>query len=172
MKPELVPHVDEHDIQIGVVDRTQAYAEGLVHRGAHGILRNINGLYLIQKRSVTKASWPAHFDLSAAETVKPDETYEAAIQRGLLEELGIEDATIEPIRQSYYQEYFWKEYKIFGFVTLFLLESAGEPTFADGEVESAEWMTEDAIRHLITTTPDQCTPWLVRDWQYFLGQKQ
>ncbi len=170
MNSELVPHVDKDDNFLGLVERAEAYKKGLIHRGAHGIIRNEKNLYLIQQRSRSKSSWPGHYDLSLAETVKPDETYEDALKRGLKEELDIEDVPISVIKAKYYQEYFWEAYKVFGVVYLYEILSNKEPRFADGEVMNSQWLTENEVFVLITDF-SKCTPWFVNDWKFYIQTK-
>lgn len=169
MQKELVPRVDKDDNLLGLVDRKDAYHNGWIHRGVHAVVRNQEGLYLVSQRSLQKSTWPGHFDLGLAETVKPGESYSDALQRGLQEELGIGDSSdIRLIKEKYYQEYFWDEYQIFGMLCLFAIVIADEPTFEDGEVQSTRWLTESQLSELVESEPSNCTPWLIRDWEYFL----
>jgi isopentenyl-diphosphate Delta-isomerase len=171
MRFELVPQVNNNDEDLGLVERAVAYKEGLIHRAAHAIIRNDDGKYLIQKRSKSKASWPDYHDLGCAETVRPKESYVAAIRRGMREELKIEQLTLMTVRKKYYQEYFWEDYKVFTMLHLFLVETTEEPVFEDGEVDEIKWLTESEVTNLVTDYPEKCTPWLVQDWQYFLQTK-
>lgn len=167
MKSELVPHVDKNDTLLGVVERAEAYKKGLIHRGTHGILQNEAGLYLVQQRSFSKTSWPGHYDLSIAETVTPDETYLEALLRGLKEELNIGTVVHSLLKEKYYQEYFWEQYKIFGMICLFHLKSDEQPQFLDGEVEGIQWLSEIEVDALVKDSPEKCTPWFVRDWAFY-----
>lgn len=171
MTSELVPHVDKDDKLLGVVERSEANQKGLIHRAAHGIIRNSAGLYLIQQRSFDKATWPGHFDLGVAETVKPDETYEAALQRGLSEELSLKPTPLKPIRQKYYQEYFWLEFKIFGIVYLFELETDQQPQLQDGEVAGVQWLTLAEVNALVQDETQLRTPWLLNDWHFYVQHR-
>ena len=166
MKPELVPHVTKDDILLGTVERAQAYKEGLVHRAAHAFIRNSEGLFLLQQRSQTKSAWPNLTDLSLGETVQPEESYVDAFRRGAREELGAEVSNIELIRERYYQEYFWKDYKAFVVVCLYLATVTQELNFFDGEVASASWLTEEQVSEYLDEHPENCTPWLLADWKY------
>jgi len=172
MHSELVPHVTKNDSLLGLVERSTAYKQGLIHRSIHGLIKNEQGLYLLQQRSSTKSAWPDKIDLSLGETVKPDESYEDALRRGLSEELGVEAKSVEVLRDRYYQEYFWDEYKVFCIVCLFLVTTDQEITLTDGEVSNIWWRTKDEIGNLISSDPTTCTPWLVADWQYLLEQNK
>lgn len=168
MKSELVPHVDQQDNLLGVVERSEAYKKGLIHRAAHGIIQNSQGLYLVQQRSFAKSTWPGHYDLGIAETVKPDETYKQALERGLSEELGLRVPKLQLIREKYYQEYFWDTYQIFGMVCLFKLKSDQQPTLQDGEVKKVDWMSKKQVTQLVRDQSQLRTPWLINDWEFYL----
>lgn len=164
---ELVPHVDQNDHLLGQVTRLEAYEKGLIHRAAHGIIQNAQGQYLVQQRSFQKATWPGYYDLGIAETVKPDEGYQAALQRGLHEELSVTTYKLELIREKYYQEYFWEEYRVFGVICLFRVQTDETPQLKDGEVEKVEWRTQAEIDTLTNHEVETCTPWLLHDWQFY-----
>ncbi len=173
MKSELVPHVDYHDQVIGVVERAVAYKEGLLCRAVHMLVRNRDGKYLIQRRQSHKPSWPDYFDLSVAETMKPDETYEQAAVRGLMEELSIEvsEEELTPIRSQYIGKYFYEDYKVFGFITLFLVTYDGDIHVDPEEVGWYGWIDEEQVTQKIREQSDICTPWFVQDWQYYIQHK-
>lgn len=93
---EIIDIVKEDGTPTGVtVDRNQAHEEGLLHRTAHvWILRKRDGIWeaLLQKRSLTKESFPGQFDTSSAGHIQAgDEPLESAL-RELEEELGIKAA--------------------------------------------------------------------------------
>lgn len=173
MKSELVPRVDKNDTVIELVTRQEAYQNGWIHRGVHGIIKNEQGKYLIPKRSSHKSTWPGYYDLGMAETLHPNETYFEALSRGLREELSlIATDTTQLVREQYYQEYFWEEYKVFGMISLYFVQVSQEPTFADGEVQSAQWLSEDDVSDLIRKEKTNCAPWLLGDWEFYLEYKQ
>ena len=168
MSKELIPHVDKQGTLLGIVTRSRAYAEGLVHMGAHGFMRRADGKILIQRRNTTKASWPGCYDLSIAETVKPDESFEAALVRGLVEELGVTSPlSLELVREKYYQEYRYQSYLINGVICLYVFEYEGEIKIDEDEVMESRFMTVEEIDNLVQSSPELCTPWLVVDWQFF-----
>lgn len=170
LQQELVPNVDKEDNLLGVVERLEAYEKGLLHRGVHAFIQNEEGKFLIQQRSESKDAWPGLYDLSIAETLKPDETYKNALCRGLREELDliVSEADFKVVKEKYYEEYFWEHFKIFGIVYLFLVPCSKEQHFLDGEVASVEWLTKEEVSQLVADE-SKCTPWLIRDWKYFVS---
>ncbi len=81
---------DDGGVPLGLVPRSRVHRLGLWHRAANVLLFRSSGLLLLQQRSATKDVCPDRWDLSAAEHLKPGETYLAGAQRGLEEELGLE----------------------------------------------------------------------------------
>ena len=175
MPDELVPHVDQHDHFLELVTRAKAYREGLAHRSVHGLVQNTKGQFLLQQRSFNKQTWPGKWDLSFGETVRGMETFETACERGIKEELGIDltglPAQPLPIYQQRYFEYEYPPYKVYGVICLYLLTYDGKIALTDGEVAQTAWKTASEITDFISNHSEQCTPWLIHDWQYFLKQK-
>ncbi len=56
-----------------------------------------DGFLIVQRRRAAKDVCPSVWDLSAAEHVRPGESYERAAQRGLREELGVEHVVLEAL---------------------------------------------------------------------------
>ncbi len=169
MSEELVPHVDQHNHLLGLVPRSVAYRDGLPHRSIHGLLRNSAGEFLLQQRSFSKQTWPGKWDLSLGETVRGNEEFEAALKRGLAEELGIEKPLYPTSIYAYrYHEYRYPPFKVHGVICLYMMKYDGAISLSDGEVAETAWKKPADITKLIISNPELCTPWLVNDWQYFL----
>lgn len=168
MSEELVPHVDKLGNVLGSVTRSDAYKNGYVHMGTHGFMKRADGKILIQRRNTTKSSWPGCYDLSIAETVKPNETFKEALVRGLFEELNItEIPQINVVREKYYQEYRYLAYLINGVICLLEFEYNGKMQIDHDEVMEASFMSAEEINQIISENPALCTPWLIADWEYY-----
>ena len=90
---EIFDIVDENGNPTGeTVERNIAHENGIRHRTAHvWIAKKVNGKWqvLLQKRAITKDSFPGRYDTSSAGHIQAkDEPLESAI-RELKEELGI-----------------------------------------------------------------------------------
>jgi 8-oxo-dGTP pyrophosphatase MutT (NUDIX family) len=86
---ELVEHVDEHDLVLGVVERGEAERERLPHRVATTICRDRAGRVLVLRRSESHCRFPGYYDVMVGGAVDVGESYEEAASRELSEELGV-----------------------------------------------------------------------------------
>lgn len=84
-----LPHVDEHDRELGVLTRREVHQRGLRHRAVHVCVIDPLGRLWLQLRSRTKDAWGGYWDLSATGHVDAGESYDAAARRELREELGL-----------------------------------------------------------------------------------
>ncbi len=97
MAEEIFDIVNDDDMVIGQEKRSVVHRTGMLHRGVHVCLSTPDGRLLIQRRSENRRNSPGTLDLSVSEHVKAGEEYEAAAQRGLKEELGLEGLDLELI---------------------------------------------------------------------------
>lgn len=99
MEEELLDIVNEHDQVIGVIPRSQAYAENKLAslRAAWLLIKDQDGRFWIPRRQSTKEILPNYLDGSAVGHVSSGETYEQAMIREVAEELNI-NITMMPYR--------------------------------------------------------------------------
>lgn len=90
MSEELVDVVDEQDRVVANVTRARIRAEGLLHRVASILVFRPDGRLLVHRRTDTKDVFPGAFDCFVGGVVGAGERYEAARDRELAEEMGIE----------------------------------------------------------------------------------
>ncbi len=89
--------VDENNQPTGEsMPREQAWKEGKYHRIVRIIVQDEQGLILLQKRTITKASYPGLWTDAVSGHVDKGETYETTAPRELMEEIGI-SATLEKV---------------------------------------------------------------------------
>lgn len=91
---ELFDVVDADDAVTGQATRREVHERGLMHRAVHILVFNKNRDCLLQKRSMLKDRQPGVWDSSAAGHLDAGESYEAAAERELGEELGISGAKL------------------------------------------------------------------------------
>ncbi|WP_329116631.1 NUDIX hydrolase [Streptomyces sp. NBC_01465] len=93
---ELVDRVDENDRVIGVVERGEAIRNRWLHRVATTICHDRQGRMLIHRRPDDDTRFPGLYDVMAGGAVDVGESYEAAAERELAEEMGVR-ATVRPV---------------------------------------------------------------------------
>jgi isopentenyldiphosphate isomerase len=83
--------VDEHDNKLGTITRGQAHdGSGKIHRAVMTLVFNeTKTKILFQKRSALKDLNPGKWSCGVGGHLEPDESYEQAIKRELLEEMGV-----------------------------------------------------------------------------------
>src|SRR5437870_4184219 len=89
MNEEIFDVVSEHDEVIGQQTRREVHRLGLQHRAIHVLIFNQRGEIFLQKRSITKDTFPGAWDSSASGHLDTGETYDACAVRELREELGV-----------------------------------------------------------------------------------
>lgn len=86
---EQIAWVDEHDAQLGSIQRAQLRERGLIGRGTYILLFNSVGELCVHRRTLSKAIYPGYWDVAAGGMVLADETYAESAARELGEELGV-----------------------------------------------------------------------------------
>lgn len=168
---EIFDIVDENGNPTGeTVERSDAHTNGVRHRTAHvWIAREVMGKWqvLLQKRSMTKDSFPGRYDTSSAGHIQAgDETLESAL-RELQEELGIA-ATQEELKFAgtfrilYESEFHGKVFKDneIAFVYVYLGETdIDQITVQEEELECVEWFDmEEVHRECLAHNQKFCVP--------------
>jgi 8-oxo-dGTP pyrophosphatase MutT (NUDIX family) len=140
MTEELVDIVDDDDVVIATVTRSEMRARRLQHRSVGIAVVSTDGRLLIHRRSDAKDIWPGWWDIAAGGVVASGETYEDAAQRELAEELGLVGVEIECLGQSHYVDD-----DLAALCRGYRVVHDGPFTFADGEVAEARWVTFDEL---------------------------
>ncbi|MBX2966013.1 MAG: isopentenyl-diphosphate Delta-isomerase [Cyclobacteriaceae bacterium] len=87
---EKVILVDEHDNELGTLEKMEAHRKGVLHRAFSVMLFNSKGELLIQKRSGNKYHSAGLWTNTCCSHPRPGEQMEKAAQRRLKEEMGID----------------------------------------------------------------------------------
>jgi isopentenyl-diphosphate delta-isomerase len=147
---EIFDVVDEHDCVTGQASRAEVHARKLRHRAVHILLFNDRGSPYLQKRAVTKDSFPLCYDSSASGHVDAGEDYDACAVRELREELGIE--VLPPALQRLFKidacaETGWE------FVWVYRLRGDYQPKPNPAEIESGKFWSEIEVVEQIRDAP-------------------
>ena len=99
MPEEYCVVVNEKNEIIGKEKRGIIHQSGLWHRGVHVFLFSRDRRLLIQRRSLTRDTYPGALDCSVSEHLNPGESYVEGVMRGLKEELGLEEIRVTRLLQ-------------------------------------------------------------------------
>ena len=155
MTQELVDIVDDDDIVIATVTRSEMRSRRLQHRSVGIAVMASDGRLLIHRRSLAKDIWPGWWDIAAGGVVAAGETYEEAARRELEEELGI-DGDVELLGQSRYVD----DDDVAEMCRGYRVVHDGPFAFNDGEVSEVRWVTFAELEAMRTThrfLPDSIT---------------
>ncbi len=156
--PERIQIVDENDQPIGASTRQEAWANGSFYRLVQIVIRDENGNFLFQKRSLKKPLYPGRWTNAASGHVDEGETYETSAPRELVEEIGIK-APLSFVGKFLVQK--TMEDKVINqFNGVFEGRIAHDTTFTlePEEVSEVHWFTPEELRKSMTENPDDFTP--------------
>ncbi len=163
---EILEIFDKNNKLIGKERRDIIHSSGFFHRTVSIFLFNSKGEMLLQKRSAKKDVCPLAWDLSAAEHLKPSESYAGAASRCLKEELGIEADAVR-IRDVHLQknEYHNGKIKDYEFVELYKTVHDGKINIDKNEVSESRFLDIKHVHKMMRSNKKQFTPWFVEEWK-------
>jgi isopentenyl-diphosphate delta-isomerase type 1 len=161
MNEEIFDVVNERDEVVGQNTRRAVHARGLRHRAVHVLVFGPDDRIFLQKRSMTKDTFPGAWDSSASGHVDSGEDYDACAVRELREELGL-IATAPPRRlfkiaacAATGQEFVW----------VYQLESDGPFALHPEEIERGEWFGRGQVTDWIEKRPQAFATGFVLIWK-------
>lgn len=143
---EMVDVVDHADVVLRQVPRSVMRRDNLRHRCVWIVVVNGNGGIFIHQRTATKDVYPSFWDVAAGGVVAAGESYDAAAQRELAEELGIAGTTPAPVATIDYED---ARSKVIGRV--YVCRFAGVPVLQASEVAVGTWVGFDRLCDLVQT---------------------
>jgi isopentenyl-diphosphate delta-isomerase len=155
---EVVILVDEKDNTIGTMEKMEAHKKGLLHRAFSVLLFNSNGELLIQKRSSSKYHSAGLWTNTCCSHPRLDEKIEDAIQRKLMQEMGIDAQPVFAYKFTYRidLENGLTENEL---DHVFIGTYDGEPEINKDEVEDWKFISLTDLHRIIKTNPEQFTFW-------------
>jgi len=161
MTEELFQTYDDAGFAGPLVARSRVHREGLWHRAANVLLFRPDGALILQQRAATKDVCPGCWDLSAAEHLKPGETYLEAAHRGLAEELGLDGIELEPACPPRRQVFEARGVRDREVQQTFRGTTPDIVTPDPVEVAGVREITLAALHEEMTRAPERFTPWFV-----------
>jgi isopentenyldiphosphate isomerase len=160
--PERIQIVDENDQVVGATTRQEAWEKGLYYRLVQIVLRDENGNFLLQKRSMQKSFCPGRWTNAASGHVDEGETYETSAPRELAEEIGIETklAFVGKVRVNTVVD--GKRINQFNGVFEGHVSRDVKFTLQPDEVSEIRWFTPEELKEKVVNNPDDFTPALTK----------
>lgn len=155
---EYVILVDEHDNELGTMEKMEAHRKGVLHRAFSVLVFNSKGEMLIQKRADCKYHSAGLWTNTCCSHPRPGEQTEAAANRRLNEEMGI---TARPEKAF---SFIYKTALEGGLIEheldhVLIATSDQQPRVNQNEAQGWEYVTIPELKTRIVRNPDQFTYW-------------
>ncbi len=156
---EMLILVDDEDVVIGHETKQHCHTgEGIPHRAFSIFVFNNDNELLLQKRSDEKPLWPSYWSNSVCSHPRKGESYDEAVRRRLLDEVGMQ-LPVEFLFQFQYQA----QYKQLGteneLCSVYVGKSDDQPMINDREIADWKYVSIDNLQNDIDARPEQYTPW-------------
>ncbi len=154
--------VDESDLVVESLPRSEVHRRKLLHRAVHVFVFRPDGRMLIHQRSATKEEFPSVWTSSCSGHVSAGETYEQSAPRELQEELGIEAALKSLHKFDACADTSWE------FTVLFSAVTTDQPVPDPGEMTEIRWLRPNEIQDWMESRPDDFSPAFRLLFRWFL----
>lgn len=158
-KEEQVVLVDEQNEVLGYMGKLEAHKKGLLHRAISVIVFNAKGEMLVQQRALSKYHWAGIWSNTCCSHPRKDESFQAAAERRLKEELGI----VTPLTEVF--QFIYKAYdNVSGLTeweydTVFTGVYNSSFEYNTDEVNATKWMSIAELFADIESNPEQYSFW-------------
>ena len=153
--------VDSDDRPIGLRDKVEVHlGEGELHRAFTTLLFDATGHVLTAQRSRYKMLWPLVWDGSCSSHVRDGESYEAAGERRLVEELGFTCSLCEVDKFIYRARYegVGVEHEL---CATLVGRYEGDVRANPDEVSAWSWVDVNELLKAFRADPESYVPWFV-----------
>ena len=158
-KEEQVVLVDEENNVLGYVGKLEAHEKALLHRAISVIIFNTKGEQLIQQRALNKYHFAGLWSNTCCSHPRKEETFQAAAERRLFEELGIKT----PLKKEFHFIYKAHDEKSglteWEYDTVFTGVFDGEFELNKEEVAAVRWIKNEDLENEIQQKPEQFSFW-------------
>ncbi len=155
---EFVVLVDEHDNELGVMEKMEAHQKGILHRAFSVFIFNDIGKMLLQRRALSKYHSAGLWTNACCSHPRPNETTLDAANRRLMEEMGMQ-TQLELKTSFIYKTLFDNDLTEHELDYIFIGNSNENPIINPEEVHEYNWLTVTSIHQAIAKHPDDFTSW-------------
>lgn len=156
--------VNENDEEIGYLPKLECHlGQGILHRAFSIFIFDGNMRLLLQKRSAEKMLWPLFWSNSCCSHPRKGETYEIAIHRRLMEELGF-DTPLKFLFRFRYQASYADKGSEHELCSVYVGRFDHEPVVHPDEIADWRYVSPQDLDQEIRENPDQFTPWFKMEW--------
>ncbi len=155
---EFVVLVDEHDNELGVMEKMEAHQKGILHRAFSVFIFNDIGKMLLQRRALSKYHSAGLWTNACCSHPRPNETTLDAANRRLMEEMGMQ-TQLELKTSFIYKTQFDNDLTEHELDYIFIGNSNKNPIINPEEVHEYNWLAVTSIHQAIAKHPDDFTSW-------------
>lgn len=163
----LVDVVNANDVPVGVLARAEVFRKHANFRVAHDLIFNTSGELLIQKLAPTRLRHPGYWGSSVAAYLFAGESYRAAAERRLTQELGVRGRELDFIGKISMNDGGCQK-----FVGIFSAVYDGPFTFNEEHVEKLEFLSLQQVHYLYSSGERLFTPTFLNVLSYYESRIQ
>ena len=156
---EYVVLVDEQNNEIVIEEKLKAHKEALLHRAFSIFVYNSKGELLLQQRAKEKYHCGSLWTNTVCSHPRPNETYEKAVHRRLVEEMGF-DCELEKRFCFIYKSKFDNGLTEHEYDCVYVGRYEGEPVPNKEEVMDYKWISIENLKKDVDKNPNKYTPWI------------
>jgi isopentenyldiphosphate isomerase len=158
----VVDAVDQKDTPIGVIPRNEVFRKHVNFRVVHDLVFNSHGELLVQRLASTRTRHPGYWGSSVAGYIFAGESYQAAAERRLAEELGVRGVPL-----SYVGKTSMEDEGSHKFIAVFAATHDGPFDFDRNQIERLEFLPREVIHELQTAGSRTFTPTFLRVLSFY-----
>lgn len=155
---EHVVLVDEHDREVGTMEKMEAHRVGRLHRAFSVLVFNSKGELLIQQRADSKYHSAGLWTNTCCSHPRPEESIQSASARRLLEEMGI-DAEPQFAYKFIYRVELGEALVEHELDHVFKATYDGVPVTDPAEVQNWKFIAVDELLKDVARSPEKYTYW-------------
>lgn len=158
----VIDAVDQSDMPIGRIPRNQVFRQHANFRVVHDLIFNTHGELLVQQLASTRTRHPGYWGSSVAAYLFAGESYKAAAERRLEEELGIHGLPL-----SYVGKTSMEDDGSHKFIAVFTGTCDGPFSFDRSQIERLEFLPRHVIHELQADGSRTFTPTFLRVLSFY-----